>query len=558
MRQAFVLGCALLICICIAGDAQPLVAQDNGQIHAGTCRSEKCPCTVEQKDNGMLDTEVGCISSCQNERKSMFDQGSSLASLGAEYKRNHHPTLEKLISKEFQALEKRWNALKKSCPSIGSFPWPGAGYNDAPIESDPLGNGLVGAIGGAVVEGGMAGAGGGVIDKLFADDLHEAVQGGVSGVAVEVGAKLSEPLEKPGGTGDDSKNREMLRTGNRMVKTRASEVTAVNNYFKANQGYRAAMVAKDSAAIDANLHTALAALVTAKEQARQAVAARSQLELQLQKVTDQGIANLQKNGGSVQDALSQFQNGVKQHGLPPELVSKLQADGVPAARISELRQRVESITPAQYEAAIQTRRDRLQVTQAMNEKLASIKSGATWPEPPEIGQLEVLEQQTLAQLQKGVRLEMAQNMGPLWQWWLVSLSKPDQAVQRQNGDQRTMVVPPGEYQVAMQPTEYNSQPVVWPQKIQVQVGQQATFKVSSGVRMIGPSGASPDFEFQFLNDKKQIAQTGRQTWSTQVLPPGTYSLQIEHQFGQWRTVAEQVQVIEGQITEVRISELPHQ
>jgi hypothetical protein len=34
------------------------------------------------------------------------------------------------------------------------------------------------------------------------------------------------------------------------------------------------------------------------------------------------------------------------------------------------------------------------------------------------------------------------------------------------------------------------------------------------------------------------------------LPPGTYSLQIEHQFGQWRTVAEQV--------EVRISELPHQ
>jgi hypothetical protein len=214
MRQAFVLGCALLICICIAGDAQPLVAQDNGQIHAGTCRSEKCPCTAEQKDNGMLDTEVGCISSCQNERKSMIDQGSSLASLAAEYKRNHHPTLEKLISKEFQALE------------------------------------------------------------------------------------------------------------------------------------------------------------------------------------------------------------------------------------------------------------------------------------------------------------MAQNMGPLWQWWLVSLSKPDQAVQRQNGDQRTMVVPPGEYQVAMQPSEYNSQPVVWPQKIQVQVGQQATFKVSSGVRMIGPSGASPDFEFQFLNDKKQIAQTGRQTWST--------------------------------------------
>ena len=46
-------------------------------------------------------------------------------------------------------------------------------------------------------------------------------------------------------------------------------------------------------------------------------------------------------------------------------------------------------------------------------------------------------------------------------------------MQRQNGDQRMMVVPPGEYQVAMQPIEYYSQPVVWPQKIQVQPGQQA-------------------------------------------------------------------------------------
>jgi hypothetical protein len=121
-----------------------------------------------------------------------------------------------------------------------------------------------------------------------------------------------------------------------------------------------------------------------------------------------------------------------------------------------------------------------------------------------------------------------------------------------------MSVPPGEYQVVIQPVQYYSQPAIWPQKIQVQAGQTATFTVSSGVRMIGPPGASPDFEFQFLNDQKHVAQVGQKTWNTQVLPPGTYSLQIRRQFGQWKTVAEQVQVKEGQITEVRISELPHQ
>jgi hypothetical protein len=41
MRQALILGCVLLICICIAGSAQPVFAQDNGQVQAGVCRH--CP-----------------------------------------------------------------------------------------------------------------------------------------------------------------------------------------------------------------------------------------------------------------------------------------------------------------------------------------------------------------------------------------------------------------------------------------------------------------------------------------------------------------------------------
>jgi hypothetical protein len=107
----------------------------------------------------------------------------------------------------------------------------------------------------------------------------------------------------------------------------------------------------------------------------------------------------------------------------------------------------------------------------------------------------------------------------------------------------------------MQPDPGNSQRVVWPQKVRVEPGQLVTFKLDSGVRIIGPPGASPNFEFQFLNDKKQTVQWGRQTWDTQVLPPGTYSLQIRRQFGEWKTVAEHVQVREGVIVDVHIPDL---
>src|SRR4029077_5773728 len=146
--------------------------------------------------------------------------------------------------------------------------------------------------------------------------------------------------------------------------------------------------------------------------------------------------------------------------------------------------------------------------------------------PPEIGQLEVLEQQTLAQLQKGVRLEMAPNMGPLWQWWLVKPDKPDQAVQRQNGDQLTIVVPPGEYQVAMQPTEYNSQPVVWPQKIQVQVGQQVTFKLDSGGRLEMAQNMGPLWQWWLVKADKPDRAVQRQKGAqlTIVVPPGEYQV----------------------------------
>jgi hypothetical protein len=42
MRPTLALGYVPLICICIAAGAQPAFAQNDGQIHAGICRSGNC------------------------------------------------------------------------------------------------------------------------------------------------------------------------------------------------------------------------------------------------------------------------------------------------------------------------------------------------------------------------------------------------------------------------------------------------------------------------------------------------------------------------------------
>jgi len=439
MPRSLVFFFVMLSCIC--GSARIVLAQafQNESHHSpdaavvlcalqgqGICHccGQGCPCSTDpcggpapcDPKKGMVATNSGCVTSCQAEAQSLKDQDAALWDLFGDFQKDLK--MQQIIYKEYTALSQRWNALKASCPSIGNLPYgfgdPSKWWPPPPqepgLEPDPLGNGIVGAIGGGIADvgwdagkAGLTGAAGAVGDFFQDDALNAGIKGALFGVGVEVGNEVgNQVIEKAGQSGDsggDSKSPEMLRTGKSMLKSRAGEVIAVDNYLKASQGYRTAAAAKDAAAMDVNLQAALAAITTAKEQSRQAAVASTQLELQLQNLIDQGLANLQKSGVSVQNALAQWQKAVKQHGLPPELVSQLQADGIPAAKISELRKRALSITPAQYEAVVQTQRDRLKLTQMMNTKLAAAKSGATWPEPPEIGQLELLEHQTLALLQ---------------------------------------------------------------------------------------------------------------------------------------------------------------
>jgi len=178
---------------------------------------------------------------------------------------------------------------------------------------------------------------------------------------------------------------------------------------------------------------------------------------------------------------------------------------------------------------------------------------AVWPQKIQVQP----SQQASFTLGSGVRLEMPQQMGPLWRWQLVSFGKPEQVVQWQEGDQRVMVVPPGDYQLATQPVEFHSQRVVWPQRIQVQAGQTATFRLDTGVRLVGPPGASSNAQFQIVDQNKKIIQSGTGRWGVELIPPGTYSVDVRaNPFAPWSTAATTVTVRQGQLTEVRVPEIP--
>src|SRR3989442_7759955 len=86
-------------------------------------------------------------------------------------------------------------------------------------------------------------------------------------------------------------------------------------------------------------------------------------------------------------------------------------------------------------------------------------------------------QQVTFKLDSGVRLEMPQGMGPLWLWQVVRYGTPDQVVQWQYGGQRTMNVPPGADQVAVQPIQFDRQRVGWPQRVRIAACQEVTVKL---------------------------------------------------------------------------------
>jgi hypothetical protein len=81
-----------------------------------------------------------------------------------------------------------------------------------------------------------------------------------------------------------------------------------------------------------------------------------------------------------------------------------------------------------------------------------------WPTPVHVEK----DQPAVADLQSGVKLSVRAK-SKIWRWQVVQAGAPDEVVQWTTSAARTLLVPPGEYQIIVQPDQYKPGTVVWPQ-----------------------------------------------------------------------------------------------
>jgi hypothetical protein len=174
-------------------------------------------------------------------------------------------------------------------------------------------------------------------------------------------------------------------------------------------------------------------------------------------------------------------------------------------------------------------------------------------------EIEVKEnEQVPARLNSGLKIEFSKDVDPPYHWAAIPAGKPDTVIQWQVGEAATMLVPPGKYQVITRPTQFNSESVTWPQELEVKNGGLTTLKLDTGIRIVGPKDAKPDFDFQIVDpETKKTVQWRVKTWAVQVVPAGTYRVEIRADGNApWKPLAEKVTVEAGKITEVKMAELP--
>jgi hypothetical protein len=134
---------------------------------------------------------------------------------------------------------------------------------------------------------------------------------------------------------------------------------------------------------------------------------------------------------------------------------------------------------------------------------------------------------------------------------VVRPDNPSQVIHWRGGDHRSMMLPPGQYQLQIRESSDEGDWVRWPDPMQVQAGQQAIAMIDSAIRLSVPvaqpvwrwsvsSASAPDKVIQWLAGGNRLM----------LLPPGIYQVQIQQQNGDRHVVAANVTLSRGQIAEI--------
>jgi hypothetical protein len=130
------------------------------------------------------------------------------------------------------------------------------------------------------------------------------------------------------------------------------------------------------------------------------------------------------------------------------------------------------------------------------------------------------------QLDSGLTLALPAD-ADLWAWKAARADSPGKALQWHRADRATMLLPPGEYQATLLPTQFEHQggkPMVWPVPLRVEPGKFTRLEASSSIRLELPEEAVPLASWHVARDAApdEIVQWHKGSQRAMLLPPGTY------------------------------------
>jgi RHS repeat-associated protein len=162
------------------------------------------------------------------------------------------------------------------------------------------------------------------------------------------------------------------------------------------------------------------------------------------------------------------------------------------------------------------------------------------------------QQQPTIATNSGLRLDMPSELvTTLWRWRVMGPGTPPKVVQELDANHKTVSLPAGEYQVASSGSGAENQWIVWPQKVQVQSGQQPTFAINSGLRL----QLTAPFEHTLwhwrvvaFGHPDQVVEEVNEDHRGMILPPGDYQVASSGSGAenQWIVWPQKVQVKSGE------------
>ena len=145
----------------------------------------------------------------------------------------------------------------------------------------------------------------------------------------------------------------------------------------------------------------------------------------------------------------------------------------------------------------------------------------TWPEPVSVSP----DRWSEVSLSGGIQLELPNDATFAGSWEVVDPRNAERRLQWLRSDQRTMLLPPGEYQVALVSSTLNNRvPMLWPDLVQVADGKISSVKFTSAIRFDTVKGKVLAIQVVDRVRNTPVMIVAR-NWSPRPLPPGEYRVE---------------------------------